>query len=67
MVTIVRTGCMFVEADSEEAAMVLANHQTTDAVNWSDDWTVTDVEPDDSLPDGCYISYDIVDEAGKRG
>jgi len=47
-VTIVRYGSLFVEADSESEAMDIADRQTTDTVNWSDDWTPTDAEPDDS-------------------
>lgn len=43
-VTIVRYGCLFVEAEDEVDAMDLADHQTTDTVNWSDDWTPTDAE-----------------------
>lgn len=54
-VTIVRTGCMFVEAENEAEAMDIANHQTTDAVNWSDDWEATDCMEDDSALDGMYI------------
>lgn len=55
-VTIVRTGCVFVEAESPEDARDIAGHQTTDTVNWSEDWSVTDIEEDDSEPDGCYIT-----------
>lgn len=47
-VTVVRTGVVFVEAESKEEAMDIANHQTTDTVGWSDDWNATDVTPDDS-------------------
>ena len=54
-VTIVRTGCLFVEANSEEDAMDIADHQTTDEVNWSDDWTPTDAEENDSYQ-GEYIT-----------
>lgn len=43
-VTIVRTGVVFVRANSAAAAMDLANHLTTDHVNWSDDWNPTDAE-----------------------
>ena len=51
-VTIVRTGCIFVEASSPEEAMDVADHQTTDTVNWSDDWAPTDAteEPDIDYP-----------------
>lgn len=55
-VTITRHGCLFVEADSPEEAMDIADHQTTDTVNWSDDWSPTDVELDDTASDGEYIS-----------
>ena len=55
-VTVVRTGCLFVEAESEAEAMDIADHQTTDTVNWSDDWSPTDCEEDDSEPDGMYIT-----------
>ena len=54
-VTITRTGCLFVEADSEEQAMDIADHQTTDMVNWSDDWAPTSCMEDDSEPDCMYI------------
>lgn len=43
-VTIVRTGVVFVRASSAAAAMDLADHLTTDHVNWSDDWSPTDAE-----------------------
>lgn len=54
-VTITRTGCLFIEADSKEQAMDIANHQTTDTVSWSDDWVATDCMEDDSEPDCMYI------------
>ena len=53
-VTIVRTGCMFVEAENEAEAMDIADHQTTDTVNWSDDWTPTDCSETDLEAD--YIT-----------
>ena len=43
-VTIVRTGVVFVRAATSAAAMDLADHLTTDHVNWSDDWSPTDAE-----------------------
>ena len=43
-VTIVRTGCVFVEAETAAEAMDIANYQTTDTVNWSEDWNATDCE-----------------------
>lgn len=55
-VKIVRTGWVFVEADSEAEAMDIANHQKTDTVNWSDDWEATDVWEDIFIPDGYCIS-----------
>lgn len=55
-VTIVRTGCVFVEAESEAEALDIADHQFDDAVNWSDDWEATDVEEDDSAEPDAYIS-----------
>lgn len=55
-VTVVRTGCVFVSANSEAEAMDIANHQTTDMVTWSEDWNATDCCEDDSEPDGSYIT-----------
>ena len=55
-VTIVRTGCMFVEAETEADAMDIANHQNTDDVTWSDDWEATDCMEDDSALDDMYVS-----------
>lgn len=55
-VTIVRTGCIFVEAENESEAMDIANHQTTDAVSWSEDWEATDCMEDDSCEDCDYIT-----------
>lgn len=54
-VTVVRYGWLFVEADSESEAMDIADHQTTDTVNWSGDWKPTDAVEDDSGFDGEYI------------
>lgn len=54
-VTIVRTGCLFVEAESPEDAMDIADHQTTDTVNWSDDWEPTEVFEDNSALNSSYI------------
>ena len=48
-VTIVRYGCLYVAADCPEEALEIADHQTTDAVSWSDDWKPTDAEEDDSI------------------
>lgn len=47
-VTVVRYGCLFVEAESIGAAIEIADHQKTETVNWSDDWEVTDAYPDDT-------------------
>lgn len=55
-VTIVRTGCIFVEADNMADAMDIADHQTTDSVSWSEDWEVTDVFEDDSACDCMYVT-----------
>ena len=55
-VTVVRYGFLFVEADNVAEAFEIADRQTTDAVNWCDDWECTDAVPDDSMPDGCYIT-----------
>ncbi len=46
-VNIIRTGCVFVEAESEKQAMYLADHVTTDTVIWSEDWEPTDVFEDE--------------------
>ena len=56
LVTIVRTGCMFIEAESESEAMDIANHQATNKVSWSDDWEATDCIEDNSLPEEMCIS-----------
>lgn len=56
IVTIVRTGCVFVEADNMDDAMDIANHQLTDTIYWSDDWEASDAAEDDSEPDYMYIS-----------
>lgn len=55
-VTIVRTGCIFVEAESESMAMDIANHRVTDDVSWSDDWEATDCFEDDSALDYMYVN-----------
>lgn len=54
-VTITRTGCLFIEAESEAAAMDIADHQTTETVSWSEDWSPTDCEEDSSYC-GEYIT-----------
>lgn len=40
-VAVVRTGFVYVEAEDKAAAMWLADHLTTDEVNWSEDWGPT--------------------------
>ena len=65
LVTVVRTGCLYIEADNEEKAMEIADHQTTDKVSWSDDWGPVDVEEDDSAE--IYIDFDPVEESCRRG
>lgn len=59
-VTIVRTGCVFVEAESEEDAMYLADHVTTDTVSWSEDWEATDAFEDEDCC-GEYITEPMFD------
>lgn len=56
LVTVVRTGCVFVEAESEAEAMDIADHQFDDTINWSDDWEATDIEEDDSAEPEMYIT-----------
>lgn len=54
-VTVVRYGCVFVEAETMAEAMDIANHQLTDTIIWSDDWGVTDCMEDDTLEDYEYV------------
>lgn len=54
-VTIERTGCLYVEASSEDEARDIAQNQYTDTVSWSDDWLATYVEEDESN-DEDYIT-----------
>ena len=56
LVTVVQTGCVFVEAESEAEAMDIADHQFGDAISWSDDFEATDVEEDDSVEPEMYIT-----------
>ncbi len=56
LVTVVRTGCVFVEAESEAEAMDIADHQFTDDISWSDDFDATDIEEDDSAEPEEYIT-----------
>ena len=44
-VTICRYGYLLIEADSVEDAEYIANHQMTEEVNWSDDWSVDAIDP----------------------
>ena len=55
-VTVVRAGWVFVEAETEVEAMDIANHQTTDTVNWSEDWEPTDCEEDYSASESMYVN-----------
>lgn len=41
-VTITRTGVAFVKTESEQQAISIADHLTTDEISWSDDWFATD-------------------------
>ena len=54
-VTVVRTGCVFVEAENAARAMDIANHQPTDAISWSDDWVATDCMKDDTANECEYV------------
>ena len=55
-VTVTRTGCVFVEAENEEKAMYIADHLTTDTINWSDDWEPTDCVEDETILDNMCIT-----------
>ena len=55
-VTVARMGCIFVEAENKERAAYIADRQQTQDISWCDDWRVSDVEEDDSLPDGAYTT-----------
>lgn len=46
LVTVNRFGFVSVMAESDTAALQLADHLTTDKINWSDDWTPTDAMED---------------------
>lgn len=48
-VTIARYGYLAIEADNESEAMMIADRQTTETVNWSDDWMPTDADEDPDL------------------
>lgn len=56
LVTLVRTGCVFVKAESEAEALDIVNHQFTDDIIWSDDFEATDIEEDDSAEPEEYIT-----------
>lgn len=55
-VTVTRTGCVFIEADSESEAMYIADHLCTNSVNWSDDWEPTDCVEDETILDYMCIT-----------
>jgi len=57
-VTVTRTGCLYIEAATEEEAMAMANHQITDTVLWDEDWMPTDCTEDDSADD--YITEKLL-------
>lgn len=42
-ITISRLGCLKLKATSKEEALVLANKTATEAVEWNEDWEVTDI------------------------
>jgi len=54
-VTVVQTGCVFVEAESEEEAVDIAAHQFGNSVYWDDVWEATDVIEDDGALPEMYI------------
>ena len=60
-VTVIRTGCVFVEADNWEDALDIANYQLTDDIYWSDDWEATDAYEDDSEEDKVYVKEKAFD------
>lgn len=55
-VVVAQHGCVYVDANSEDEAVDIANHQMTDSVWWFDDWKAVGVEKDDSAIDNLYIS-----------
>jgi hypothetical protein len=55
-ITIARTGCVNVEADSAEEAMFIANNLKEQDISWTDDWNATDCETIGD--DGCGIHTD---------
>lgn len=54
-VTVVRYGWVPVEAESAADAMDIADHQTTDTICWSEDWSPTDAEQDDGIDEELCI------------
>lgn len=58
-VTVARTGVMYVDAKSKEAAEEYVQRTIWDsAIQWSDDWNVTDCQEDennDCVDDKDYI------------
>lgn len=60
-VTVVRTGCVFVNAKNIEEAMDIANHQDTRTISWSDDWEATDCVEDDMISPELCVSEKAFD------
>jgi len=54
-VAVVRYGYLFIEAENYGDALDIADHQFTDTVKWSDDWSPSEIFEDDSQPDNFYI------------
>lgn len=46
-VVVTRIGSLFIEADTPEKAMEIANNQSTEDVHWADDWDITDCTEDE--------------------
>lgn len=64
-VDITRYGCIFVEASSEEEAWEIADHQTTDTVQWYEDWEPIDVNEDESAVESAYVTEKQFEQKGK--
>ncbi len=47
-VTVTKTGCVYVDAETEAEAMDIAEHQLKDDIWCIDDWKATEVFQDDS-------------------
>lgn len=54
-VTVARYGYIWVEAESEEEAMDIADHQYTDSVFWDSGWGPVSAEEDKRDPNFPYI------------